>query len=608
LCLSALPAAAQLQTAQISGANLAEGTLVLTFDDGPDEYQYEGGNQTLQIATLLAHPPAPLSPITGTFFLNACHFVGAPLPSGLSSNCHSNHGNIPTSLIGDLRALGATVANHGQDHVPGTSLQDAGLIYEITNPLPLLTGPEQRPILYRAAGFAWDRGTARAAQRNRQARSQTGPFYADFIGSGYIDGNWIQADWDCFKQGYTYQACGNLYLNEIQQANHGGIVLIHDRSPFQLASQQVFLMLQYMLSQLGNQNYVGLESLLGVRKAAGLSRGSSEFGTADGYGDVVFGRLTGGFELTPCKSRADGIWCMEYDGPAFGPARRWFEFNSKFDLGPGQPFWLADLEGSGKAGLIWEQGEGIMFAPYERNGANGAGKFHAPRLVLAYSDAYGWRQSSDYELRFGQFDQSGRAGLLVRDATGVQIFKSNGTALTLAYTSAEFADAAGWGGAAYPLRVGDIDGDGIDDICARGPNGMVCATVTTAGIGQATLYTVPNGPFSDAEGWAADPAAYTSFAMADIFGQGRKVPAGRIGAKVVYAASAAQSFAGEQQLVDALPTDLAGQAFPADPTEWQTAPVYFADLDGDGQDEAVWMLPNGLWFGLTQIVLAQQPD
>jgi hypothetical protein len=86
------------------------------------------------------------------------------------------------------------------------------------------------------------------------------------------------------------------------------------------------------------------------------------------------------------------------------------------------------------------------------------------------------------------------------------------------------------------------------------------------------------------------------------------IPAGRIGVKVVFAASAARSFAGELHLVDSLAADPAGQAFPADATQWQTAPVYFADLDGDGQDEAVWMLPTGLWFGLTQIVLAPQPD
>jgi len=608
LCLSALPAAAQLQTAQISGANLAKGTLVLTFDDGPDEYQFEGGNQTLQIAALLADPPAPLDPIVGTFFLNACHFVGAPKPSGLSANCRSNYGNIPTSLIGELRGLGHTVANHGEDHVPGNYLQEADLIYEIANPLALLAGPDQRPILFRPAGFEWDRSIALVAQRSRQARTETGPFYADFIGSGYINGNWIQGDWDCFRQSYSYQACGDLYLDEIRQADHGGIILIHDRSPYMLAGQQEFQMLQYMLSQLGNESFVPLESLLGVRKAVGLSRRSNEFGAADGYGDIVFGRLTGAFEATPCKSRADGIWCMEYAGNGFRPSRRWFAFNSQFGLAPGQPFWLADLEGAGRAGLVWEQSDGIMFAPSQHDAANGDSQFHAPRMVLEYADAYGWRPSSGYEIRFGRFDQSGRESLLVRDATGIRIFLSNGAGLALAFASAQFADAAGWGGAAYPLRVGDIDGDGIDDICARGPNGVSCATVTAAGIGQASLFTALNGPFSDAEGWAADPAVYNSFTLADIFGQGRKVPAGRIGAKVVFATSAAHSFAGELQLVDSLPTDPAGQAFPSDPTQWQTAPVYFADLDGDGQAEAVWMLPTGLWFGLTQIVLAPQTN
>ena len=590
-----------MQTAQISGANLDKGTLVLTFDDGPDEYQYEGGNQTLQIATLLANPPAPLSPIVGTFFMNACHFVGAAKPSPLSVNCQT-HGTIPTSVIAEVRALGHTVANHGQDHVPGTSLQDAGLVYEVTNSLPMLGGAG--PMLFRPAGFTWDRAIARVAQRDAKARMETGPFDADFIGAGTINGNAVQADWDCFRQKYTYQACGDLYLAQIRQANHGGIVLIHDRSPYMIASQEVYQMLQYMLSQLGDQKFVSLASLLSVRKTTALNRRSSEFGSADGFGDLVFGRLTAGYEATPCKSRADGIWCMEYGNTQFHAPRRWFAFTSRFGLTPGQRFWLADLAGTGKAGLVWEQAEGIMFAPYQNNPESGGGRFHAPRLVLAYTDALGWRKSPNYEIRFGRFDSSNRESMLVRDASGVAIFRSNGFTLAQGFTSAQFLDSAGWGGAAYPIRVGDIDGDGIDDICGRGPSGVYCAAVTAAGIGQATLRSALNGPFSDTEGWAADPAAYGSFALADILGQGRKVAAGRIGVKVVFSANAAGTFSGEQKLVDSLPLDPAGLAFPSTATEWQTAPFYFADLDGDGQAEAVWMLPNGLWSGLTQIVLA----
>ena len=126
----------------------------------------------------------------------------------------------------------------------------------------------------------------------------------------------------------------------------------------------------------------------------------------------------------------------------------------------------------------------------------------------------------------------------------------------------------------------------MDDICGRGDRAVVCSLVTAAGIAPPTSWTPPDGVFSDAQGWGAD------FALPDIFGQGKRVPAGRLGSQILFTNTDGASFSGSRQLVGNSPL---------------SAPLYFADLDGDGQEEAVWMLADGLYAGLTQIVLEVPP-
>ena len=182
-------------------------------------------------------------------------------------------------------------------------------------------------------------------------------------------------------------------------------------------------MVQYMLSQLKDQRFLALGSTVTGRKAGGIARQTAEFGAGDGAGDVVFGKIAGNYKSSPCKARGDGIWCALYGDSGLAPATRWFAFD---DRGRGskqrksfqaaQKFWLADLEGTGKAGLAWEESEGILYAPSLYDATSGTALFGAPRLVLDYSlDPCGWRKSPNYSLQFGRFDKTGRQSLLVRD-------------------------------------------------------------------------------------------------------------------------------------------------------------------------------------------------
>jgi hypothetical protein len=66
-------------------------------------------------------------------------------------------------------------------------------------------------------------------------QSLVGPIGQDAGGQGFIDGNWIGGDWDCYRLGYSVPVCGQLYLDAIAastEAGHGSVVLAHARTEY----------------------------------------------------------------------------------------------------------------------------------------------------------------------------------------------------------------------------------------------------------------------------------------------------------------------------------------------------------------------------------------
>ncbi|MGE3681042.1 MAG: FG-GAP repeat domain-containing protein [Bdellovibrionales bacterium] len=81
-----------------------------------------------------------------------------------------------------------------------------------------------------------------------------------------------------------------------------------------------------------------------------------------------------------------------------------------------------------------------------------------------------------------------------------------------------FSDALGWNAPEHTetFRYGDIDGDGADDVCARGNAGMICYFWRTDRF---------DGPYdsmllSDSNGWT-QPQYYKTIGLADVDGDGR---------------------------------------------------------------------------------------
>ncbi len=135
------------------------------------------------------------------------------------------------------------------------------------------------------------------------------------------------------------------------------------------------------------------------------------------------------------------------------------------------------------------------------------------------SDATGWNAVDRFTtLRMGDIDGDGDADLCARDATGVRCFASDGTGFTSEIAGPALSDENGWTDPAYhgSLRMADVDGDGRDDLCARAADGLHCWRSTDDGFAEPFVLA----DLSDAAGFAALNTGGT-IRMADIDADGR---------------------------------------------------------------------------------------
>ena len=136
-------------------------------------------------------------------------------------------------------------------------------------------------------------------------------------------------------------------------------------------------------------------------------------------------------------------------------------------------------------------------------------------------------QSQWGSFRLGDVDGDGKGDACIRLSSGVHCARGTGSGFgPLHLWSNAFSDINGWGPSAYgaTLMLGDIDRDGDDDVCARGFAGLWCALSD----GEKFLTpTIVNTSFSNAQGWSTSEARWGSLDMGDIDGDGDDDVCGR---------------------------------------------------------------------------------
>ncbi|MBA2663578.1 MAG: VCBS repeat-containing protein [Bradymonadaceae bacterium] len=137
------------------------------------------------------------------------------------------------------------------------------------------------------------------------------------------------------------------------------------------------------------------------------------------------------------------------------------------------------------------------------------------------SDASGWGAAAHYAtIRMGDVDGDGLADVCARHSTkGYQCWRSTGTDFEHYGDAPGYTNAEGWNRPEFytTFRLVDIDGDGRDDVCARGPQGWSCQLSTGTGFGEHVV-----GPtWSDASGFGR-AQYYGTIRTGDLNGDGKQ--------------------------------------------------------------------------------------
>lgn len=249
--------AARVSTTELHGDDLPANTLAITYDDGPDA-------SAVQLAQYLHDQGIP-----ATFFVVGCRIVGQDPAPGWSEVCDGDQ--FPSSVIGQLVALGHRVGNHSQRHLDLSYLALHGTANRVHDELattqaildPYITDGVQN---VRAPFHAWAGVAATIDQF---------PDLAGLIGSWGADVD--AGDFSCASgspPAYTPEECAQRYLELIASRPwHNGIVQLHSRLPPSAGPDYALRLTQALVSQLradprSAYNFVALGSPMTLTAAA----------------------------------------------------------------------------------------------------------------------------------------------------------------------------------------------------------------------------------------------------------------------------------------------------------------------------------------------------
>jgi hypothetical protein len=253
--------------------------------------------------------------------------------------------------------------------------------------------------------------------------------------------------------------------------------------------------------------------------------------SASYYSTIMFGDINGDSANDVCIRKADGIHCAESYGAAFNASSLWQgDFSDANGWNQPQYFStlrLVDVNLDGRADLCGRGIAGIICALSIANPVTGSTGFGPSTLWAGdYSDANGWNSDPAYysTIQFGDINGDGLPDVCGRGSAGIDCsLNISGTTFGTAQTwDGNFSNAAGWQtDPAYysTIRLTDVNGDGRLDVCGRGSAGIYCSTSTGTSFAGAQLWTAN---FSNAQNWNASyPPYYSTIQFGDVTGDGR---------------------------------------------------------------------------------------
>ncbi len=245
--------------------------------------------------------------------------------------------------------------------------------------------------------------------------------------------------------------------------------------------------------------------------------------TGDGRADVVGFGAAGVIVAQSISSPAFGVASLQL--AAFSPTVDGWSTDDRF------PRRMADVNGDGKADIVGFGGNGV-YVSY----ATSSGSFTNYSLKLAQfgfdGAAGGWGSDDRFPRKMADVNGDGRADIVGFGGAGalVSLARADGSFAGAILGLGQFGtnDAAGgWiSDNRFPRELGDVNGDGMDDIVGFGGAGALVSLATGGGNFAGAVLRVNDFGTAAGAGWSSDDAAPRRLAdvngdgMADIVGFG----------------------------------------------------------------------------------------
>jgi hypothetical protein len=335
--------------------------------------------------------------------------------------------------------------------------------------------------------------------------------------------------------------------------------------------------------------------------AAGFSDANGWNADAKYYSTIQYADINGDGNLDVCGRASDGIRCAVSNGTSFTNYGLWSSgYSDANGWGTAQYYstiQFADINGDGVADVCGRGSDGIDCAVSNGTSFTGYGQFGAG--AAGFNDASGWNAVQYYStIRLVDVNGDRIADVCGRGTGGIYCATSNGTSFNgYSVWASGFSDAAGWNSNPYyysTIQFADINGDFRMDVCGRGSNGIDCALQKTDGTTGFINYGLWDGSFSDANGWSNGAYYYSTIKLTDVNGDGRADVCGRGFAGIYCSLSnGASGFTG---------FSLWAPGF-NDTDGWSAVQYYstikFADVNGDGLPDVCGRGTGGMYCAVS---------
>ncbi len=148
-------------------------------------------------------------------------------------------------------------------------------------------------------------------------------------------------------------------------------------------------------------------------------------------------------------------------------------------------------------------------------------------LVPGLTDLAGWDEPSHYRnILTGDLDGDGADELVARGIGGTQVYRFDRALGQWGQVQIEpiLRDADGWDQPQYyeTVQLGDVDGDGKAELVARSVSGIIVFRYTPGTSAEVATWTqlTTSGPMPDFQGWGSDPKYYSTIQLVPLGRQG----------------------------------------------------------------------------------------